>query len=161
MLPQFNHRSWREFTLRNLVEEVCQSMASRCREQAISMAIDIPSNLTVFADRDLLRRAVKHLFYGAIAAMPKGGLLTATSIAGRNAVELEVADTGPALSDEARRHAFDPSATSERGAAGWDLAAVRHIAELHGGTVAVANCPEGGAAFTLQIPRLAALEAAA
>ena len=38
---------------------------------------------------------------------------------------------------------------------------VQRIAELHGGSVTTANCPEGGAAFTLRIPRRAKLEAAA
>jgi signal transduction histidine kinase len=109
----------------------------------------------------MIRRAVEHLMLGAIAAMPKGGSIVATSAAGPNTVELEIADTGPTLSDEARRHAFDPSGTTERGASGWELAMVRRIAETHGGTVTAANCPDCGAAYTLRIPRRAALEAAA
>ena len=93
--------------------------------------------------------------------MPSGGSLLATSVAGPDAVELEIADTGPTLSDEARRDLFEPSGVAERGASAWQLAAVRHIAELHGGGVTAANCPDGGVAFTLRIPRRAALEAAA
>ena len=46
--------------------------------------------------------------------------------------------------------------TSHRTGAGWGLAIVHRIAELHGGSVTVANCPDGGVAFTLRIPRLAA-----
>ena len=38
---------------------------------------------------------------------------------------------------------------------------VYHIAKIHGGNVTAANCPDGGVAFTLRIPRRAALEAAA
>jgi signal transduction histidine kinase len=41
------------------------------------------------------------------------------------------------------------------------LAIVRRIAELHGGSLSVANCPDGGVALTLRIPRPVALEAAA
>ena len=97
------------FPCEDLVEEVAQSLDSRCKEQAIETTIDIPANLVVAADRTLIRRAVEHLMLGGIAAMPDGGSLLATSAAGPNAVELEIADTGPTLSDEARRHAFDPS----------------------------------------------------
>jgi signal transduction histidine kinase len=150
-----------EFPLRNLVAGVAESLDSRCKDQAIETTIDIPSDLVVAADRAMIRRAVEHLMLGGIAAMPGGGSLVVTSAAGPEAVELEIADTGPTLSDEARRHAFDPAGTTERGASGWELAMVRRIAELHGGSVTAANCPEGGVAFTLRIPRRAALEAAA
>jgi len=161
MLPQFNKRSWSDFPLRELVDEVAQSLASRCKDQSIKVILDVPADLTATANRGLIRRAVEHLMLGAIAAMPKGGSLWATSAAGPDAVELEIADTGPTLSDEARRHAFDSPGGTERGAAGWELAMVYHIAKIHGGSVTAANCPEGGAAFTLRIPRRAALEAAA
>ncbi len=161
MLPQFNKRSRSDFPLRALVSEVAQSLASRCKDQSIDLILDVPVNLVVTGNRGLIRRAVEHLMLGAIAAMPKGGSLWATSAAGPNAVELEIADTGPTLSDEARRHAFDSPGDTERGASGWELAMVYHIAQIHGGSVTAANCPEGGVAFTLRIPRRAALEAAA
>ncbi len=162
-MPQpFNRRTWSVFPLRSLVEEVSQSLADLCRERAIETAIDIPANLKIAADRELYRGAVERLWRGAIAAMPHGGQLTATSAAGRDGVELEIADTGPALPDDARRHPWDPSALARRpGASAWDLTAVRHVAELHGGTVSAANCPDGGVAFTLRIPAPVALEAAA
>ena len=123
--------------------------------------IDIPSNQTISADRDLFRRAVRNLVHNAVEAMPDGGSLVATSAVSPNAIELEIADTGPALSDEQREQAFETLPTAHRNGAGWGLAVVHHIAELHGGSVTAANCPEGGVAFTLRIPRLAALEAAA
>jgi signal transduction histidine kinase len=161
MLPQQNKRSWSDFPLRKLVEEVAESLASFCKDQAIDITLDVPANLIATGDRRLIHRAAEHLMLGAIAAMPHGGSLWVTSAAGPDAVELEIADTGPTLSDEGRRHAFDPSGASERGAAGWELAMVHHIAKIHGGSVTAANCPEGGVAFTLRIPRRAALEAAA
>ena len=161
MPSQPKKRAWSNVSLRELVDEVAQSLAPQCKEQAVEMTLDIPSALTVFADRELLRRAIEHLLRNALAAMPQGGSLLATSAAGFNAVELEIADTGPTLSDEARRCIFAPSGTAERGASAWQLAMVRRIAEIHDGSVTAANCPEGGVALTLRIPRPAALEAAA
>jgi signal transduction histidine kinase len=161
MLPQFNKRSWSDFPLRQLVDEVAQSLASRCKDHSINLILDVPANLVATANRALIRRAVEHLMLGAIAAMPNGGSLWATSAAGPDAVELEIADTGPTLSDDARQHAFDSPGNTERGASGWELAMVHHIAKIHGGAVTAANCPDGGVAFTLRIPRRAALEAAA
>ena len=161
MLPQYNKRSWSDFCLRDVVTEVAQSLTARCKEQSIEMILDVPANLMATGNRGLIRRAVEHLMLGAMAAMPEGGSLWATSAAGPNLIELEIADSGLTLSDEARRHAFDSPGDTERGASGWELAMVYHIAKIHGGNVTAANCPDGGVAFTLQIPRRASLEAAA
>ena len=161
MLLHSTNRSWGTFPLTELVEEVCQPLESRLAAQAIQTIVDIPSNQTITADRELLHRAVRNLLLNAIDAMPRGGLLVVTSAAGPEAIELEVADTGAALSDQQRQQAFELLPSSQRGGSGWGLAVVRRIAELHGGSVTAANCPDGGAAFTLRIPRRAALEAAA
>ena len=155
------HHSWETFSLRELVAEVCQPLESRLSAQAIQTVIDIPENQTVTAERALLRRAVRDLVLNAVDAMPDGGLLMATSAAGAQTIELEIADSGPALSDEERQQAFALLPSVQRGGTGWGLAVVHRIAELHGGNVAVTNCPDGGVAFTLRIPRTVALEAAA
>jgi signal transduction histidine kinase len=162
MTPQFQGRAcWKTFRLRELVEEVCRSSAALRGEPSIDLSIDIPADLTVSGDRKMLRRAIEYLIEGAAAAMPDGGALLATSATGPEGVELEIADTGPSLSDDDRRHVFDPSDTAPRGVVGWDMALVRHVAEVHGGSVTAVNCPEGGVALTLRIPRPKVLEAAA
>ena len=161
MSLQSTGRSWGTFPLRELVEEVCRPLEPRLSAQAVKMVIDIPLNQMISADRELLRRAVRNLVLNAVDAMPDGGALVATSAVGPDAIELEIADTGPALSEEERQQAFELLPSAQRGGTGWGLAVVHRIAELHGGSVTTANCPEGGAAFTLRIPRLAALEAAA
>jgi signal transduction histidine kinase len=149
------------FCLREVVEEAIRSLSIRFKEQAVEMTIDVPANLAIDADPGMIRRAIDHLLLGALAAMPGGGSLVVTSAVGRDAVDLEIADSGAMLSEEGRRHAFDPSGATERGASGWEMALVRRIAELHGGRAMAANCPDGGVAFTLSIPRRAAWEAAA
>ena len=149
------------FVLRELVEECCRPLAARLAAQSIRTVIDVPAEHRVVGDRELLVRAVRNLILGAIDAMPDGGTLEATSAAAGDAMELEIADTGESLSDEDLHHAFDPTGALHRGASGWVLAAVRQIAETLAGSITVANCPEGGVAFTLRIPRPLALEAAA
>jgi signal transduction histidine kinase len=161
MAPQWNRRRCDSFSLRLLVEEVVRTLASRLASQAIAVVLNVPAEQTIVADRHLLRRAVEDLMLNAVAAMPGGGELVLTSAAGRGTVELEIADSGPSLSDDARRHAFDLSPVASRGRATGALAMVRRIAELHGGEVTAVNCPDGGVAFTLQIPQPARLEAAA
>ena len=85
--------------------------------------------------------------------MPEGGDLVITSYDGVRGFELEVADSGPGLSDEDKRRVFEPFYTTKQNGTGLGLAVVYHVAEAHGGTVTAANCPEGGAAFTIKFPR--------
>lgn len=153
--------SWNTFPLRELVEEVCGPLTGRLAAQAVRIVIDIPKDQIIFADRELLRRAVRNLVLNGVDAMPSGGTLVATSSVGPDAAELEIADTGPALSDEEQHEAFELLPSAQRGGTGWGLAVVHRIAELHGGNVSAVNCPDGGAAFTLRIPHPPALEAAA
>jgi signal transduction histidine kinase len=105
------------------------------------------------ADRDLLRRAVLNLSLNALDAMPDGGRLFITSFSGAGGLELELADSGPGLSEQAQRRAFEPFFTTKSNGTGLGLAIVDRIAEVHGGDVAARNCPEGGAAFTIRIPQ--------
>jgi signal transduction histidine kinase len=154
-------RHWGTFSLRESVEEILSSLEPRLQDQAIQTTIDIPSDQTVTADRELFGRAVRNLVLNAVDAMPRGGSIVATSSDGPHGVELEIADTGPTLSEEEREQAFELVPSAQRGGSGWGLAVVRRIAELHGGIVSAANCPEGGAAFTLRMPHKPALEAAA
>lgn len=151
----------RVFPLRQLVEDCCRQLASRLEARAIRTIIDVPAGQMIEGDRALLGRAARNLILAAIDAMPCGGTLVATSAAGRGAVELEIADSGESLSEKELNCVFTPSGEVHRGTSDWALAAVRRIAEAHRGSVAVANCPEGGVAFTLRIPNSAALEAAA
>lgn len=146
--------------LRPLVEGVFASLAPQLAAQGIEAAVDIPAGTTLVADPDMLRRAVLNLALNAIDAMHDGGQLLATSAEGQDGLELEIADSGPGLSDEVQRRVFEPFFTTKNNGTGLGLAIVYRVAEAHGGEVRVQNCPEGGAAFTLRLPRRAREQAA-
>jgi signal transduction histidine kinase len=151
---------WQRIEVRHLVEEVIGSLAPQFVAQSIETVLDVPHQQMVTADREMLRRAVLNLSLNALDAMPDGGRLFVTSYFGPDGLELEIADTGPGLSEQAQRRAFEPFFTTKSNGTGLGLAIVDRIAEVHGGDVAAANCPEGGAAFTIRIPTRR-LEAAA
>jgi signal transduction histidine kinase len=141
--------------VRSLIGDVLASLAPQLEAQGIETSIDVPFQTRITADRGMLRRAVLNLVLNALDAMPDGGELVITSYLGSNGLELEVADSGPGLSEEVRQRAFEPFFTTKSGGTGLGLAIVYRIAEVHAGDVIAANCPEGGAAFTLRIPQLA------
>ncbi len=143
-----------------LVDEVLQSLAPQLEAQGISVELDTSPMHRIWADRDMFRRCILNLALNAIDAMPDGGELVITSIVGPAGFELEIADSGPGLRDDVRRRMFEPFFTTKSSGTGLGLAIVGRIAEVHGGQITACNCPEGGAAFTLQIPHRA-MEAAA
>jgi signal transduction histidine kinase len=146
--------------VRQLVDEVCAALARQIDDAGIEPAIDVPHGLGTTADREMLRTAIMHLATNALEAMPDGGVLVFTACVGRYGLDLEVADSGPGLSEEALHRAFEPFFTTKRDGAGLGLSVARRIAQAHGGEILAANCPEGGAAFTLRLP-YRALESAA
>jgi signal transduction histidine kinase len=68
-------------------------------------------------------------------------------------VEIEVGDSGPGIPPAVVERLFEPFFTTKRSGTGLGLAIVERIAAAHGGQALAANCPEGGAAFTLVIPQ--------
>lgn len=144
-----------------VVEEVFDALVPQLAAQGISASIDIAPSLLAQVDRDMLRRAVLNLALNAIDAMQDGGELLATACVRDGYLELEIADSGPGLTDEARLRAFEPFFTTKPTGTGLGLAIVYRVAEAHGGEVVAMNCPEGGAAFTLRLPQRLARERAA
>jgi two-component system sensor histidine kinase HydH len=151
---------WENLRPRQLAEEILASLDPQLAVQQIETIVDVPADLTIHADGVMLRRALLNLVLNALDAMPDGGQLVITSCQGRHGFELEVADSGAGLSPEAKSRAFEPFFTTKPSGTGLGLAIVYRVAEVHGGSVTAANCPEGGAAITIRIPQ-PAMKAAA
>ena len=146
---------WSQVALARLVDEVLTSLAPQLTAQRIAAEIDLATNITLQADHGMLRRAVLNLVLNAVDAMPAGGTLVITACDCGGFVELEIADSGEGWSDEARTRAFEPFFTTKSNGTGLGLAIVYRIVEVHGGDVVTTNCPEGGAAVTVRLPRRA------
>jgi signal transduction histidine kinase len=155
-----NNPQLRNFTLDRLADDVLGTLAPQLSAGHISTRVDIPRSLGISADYGMLRRAILNLALNAIDAMPDGGELNISACAGRHGCEIEVCDTGPGLTDEARRRAFEPFFTTKSNGTGLGLSIVYRIAEVHGGEIVAGNCPEGGAVFTIRLPRPAQKAAA-
>jgi signal transduction histidine kinase len=159
-----SHREpqWRTFIVQDFIEEIFESLAPQLEAQAIDVSLDVPPNTVITADRDMLRRAVLNLVLNAVDAMPEGGELVVTSYHTRSGgFELEIADSGPGLSEEQIEKAFEPFFTTKSSGTGLGLSMVQRIAEAHGGRVTAMNCPQGGAAFTIELPPRRAMGVAA
>jgi signal transduction histidine kinase len=152
---------WRTFILGDLLTEIFDGLGPQIEAQGIELSLDVPPHTTVTADREMMRRAVINLVLNAIDAMPRGGDLVVTSFDRRGGFELEIADSGPGLAEEHLPRVFDPFFTTKPTGTGLGLSIVHRIVEAHGGRVTAMNCPEGGAAFTIELPPRRAMGMAA
>jgi two-component system sensor histidine kinase MprB len=103
-------------------------------------------------DPAALERAVTNLLDNAAKWSPPAGTVTVSLRAGA----LQVADQGPGIADEDLAHIFErfyrsPEARTMPGS-GLGLAIVRQVAENHGGRVAAARAPGGGALLGVWLP---------
>lgn len=103
-----------------------------------------------------LQQVFTSIVHNALQAMQggPGRLVVTTARTGERAV-VEFGDTGPGIPPEHLHRVFDPFFTPKKvgEGKGLGLAIPYGIVRDHDGTVRVTNRPEGGACFTLELPR--------
>ena len=109
---------------------------------------------TGFIDPDRFSQCLLNLFINALQAMESNGTLTVRSLPNENgAIAVQIQDTGPGIKGENMAKIFDPYFTTKAKGTGLGLAIAHKIVEAHGGRIAVKNAPEGGALFSIHIPK--------
>jgi PAS domain S-box-containing protein len=116
----------------------------------------------VSADAHRLQQIAWNLLSNAVKFTPQGGHVRVTTRQTGSQVLLEISDNGQGISAEFLPHVFerfrqaDSSTTRKHGGLGLGLAIVRHLTEIHGGTVHAESDGEGkGATLTVILPLLA------
>jgi PAS domain S-box-containing protein len=113
----------------------------------------------VLGDPVRLQQIVWNLLSNAVKFTPKSGRTQIELRRLPTQVTIVVRDTGPGIDPEFLPYVFDrfrqadSTSTRRYGGLGLGLAIVRHLTELHGGTVEAANrCNGTGAVFTVTLP---------
>jgi PAS domain S-box-containing protein len=131
--------------------------AAMAREIELNLAIE--SDEVVTGDHQRLQQVVWNLLSNAVKFTPQGGRVEAKLKRAISSVQIIVSDTGrgiksrdlPIIFDRFRQ--ADGSSARRYGGLGVGLALVKHLIELHGGTVDAASQGEGlGSIFTINLP---------
>jgi PAS domain S-box-containing protein len=113
----------------------------------------------VSGDPDRLQQVVWNLLSNAVKFTPKGGRVQVRLERVDSHLEIMVSDTGVGIKPQFLPYVFerfrqaDSSTTRRTGGLGLGLSIVRHIVEMHGGSVQAASDGEGlGATFRVRLP---------
>jgi signal transduction histidine kinase/DNA-binding response OmpR family regulator len=142
-----------------------ESARPAAEAKRISLEGQIPANLgAINGDPDRLQQVVWNLLSNAIKFTPSGGTVKASVCQENGRVKIRIADTGKGIHPEFLPYVFDrfrqadSSTTRAHGGLGLGLAIVRHLVELHGGTVHADSDGDGrGATFTADLPERTAV----
>ena len=111
-----------------------------------------PDQLTVVADEDLIKGVLTNLLENAAQAVPPGGVVLGVTCTDAGKIAIEVHDSGPGISAQARNTLFEPAISFKRGGMGLGLSIARKSARLLGGDILLVPGELGGAAFRVLLP---------
>lgn len=101
------------------------------------------------ADPDLVKGILTNLLENAAQA---GAAVLATTARAGSRIAIEVHDSGPGLSAQARETLFEPTISFKKGGMGLGLSIARRSALLTGGDILLVKGELGGAAFRVVLP---------
>jgi PAS domain S-box-containing protein len=146
--------------LATLVDNAVDTVRLAATGKRITVAVAIDrSGLAVLGDTTRLQQVMWNLLSNALKFTPEGGRVDICLERLESHARIVVSDTGQGISPDFLPHVFerfrqaDGSTTRRSGGLGLGLAIVRHLVEMHGGTVSVESAGLGrGATFVVQLP---------
>jgi PAS domain S-box-containing protein len=155
----------RPVDLAHVIEAAADSIRPVAEAKGIRLDLDLePEAGLIGGDANRLEQVLWNLLSNAIRFVPGGGQVQIVLRRKGSRLELSVGDTGQGIAADLLPHIFerfrqgDCAAARQHGGLGLGLAIVRHLVELHGGTVRAASPGAGaGATFTISLPLKAEL----
>ncbi|HKP12960.1 MAG TPA: ATP-binding protein [Blastocatellia bacterium] len=143
-----------------IIEAAIETVKPAAAAKAITINTSLDRRIdNVRCDPDRLQQVVWNLLANAIKFTAEGGEVSVTLARKSGKADITVSDTGQGISADFLPHVFDrfrqadSSYTRKHGGLGLGLAIVRHLVELHGGTVeAHSDGEERGARFNVLLP---------
>ena len=157
----------RRIDLAPVVHEALDAVRPAAEAKAIRLLADVDARSgPVTADPGRVQQVVWNLLMNAVKFTPAGGEVRVSLHRAGSHVEIVVSDSGQGIAPELLPHVFerfrqaDSSSTRAYGGLGLGLALVRHLVELHGGTVGARSAGQDtGATFIVTLPVVAAAAA--
>jgi PAS domain S-box-containing protein len=155
----------REIDARGFIERALDAIAPAAEAKRLAVTTSLGKPVGMVGDADRLQQVMWNLLSNAVKFTPQGGRVAVSATRDQSQVQIEVSDSGIGIEDAFLPRVFDrftqadSSSTRRYGGLGLGLSIVRHIVELHGGTVMASSGGAGqGTTFRISLPIRASVQ---
>src|SRR5215475_7950734 len=145
--------------LPEIVNAAVETVRPIAEQKQIKIQMQLDKNARMASgDRDRLQQVIWNLLTNAVKFTPGGGQIKVQLLRIGSSIQVVVSDTGVGIPADFLPFLFDPfsqadnTRTRSQGGLGLGLAIVRHIVEMHGGTVRVRSMEGKGTTFSIGLP---------
>jgi two-component system phosphate regulon sensor histidine kinase PhoR len=142
----------------SIASDILKIFEPRAKAKGLSLRLEAPSGIPLVAlDPDLLERLLFNLIDNAVKYSDRGDI-SVRFRGEEGSLAIDVADTGPGIPPEHQARVFerfyvvDKSRSRRLGGTGLGLSIVKHIVQLHGGTIELRSTEGRGTTFTVRFP---------
>jgi PAS domain S-box-containing protein len=158
-------RNWH--SLRDIAHEVVEDLTNYALDRDVTLKVDVPDDLTIWADRDRCIQVLQNLLSNALKFTESGEVIIRSKkvdardesfLADHGGVQIEVEDTGIGIPEDEQKKIFgkfnqvDSTLTKKTGGTGLGLAICKAIVHEHGGTISVDSQVGEGSCFRVIFP---------
>lgn len=156
--------NFRPCELQPLIEAALESIRPTAQAKAVRLELVLePVGALIYGDVDRLRQVIWNLLSNAVKFTPQNGAVKVKLHSTNSHAVIAVTDSGEGIKSDFLPRVFDRfsqadgSSTRTHGGLGLGLAIVRHLVEIHGGSVHAESPGEGlGATFIVSLPLMQA-----
>ena len=141
-----------EVDLNILLDQVVTGQGTEARERDIEIALQAGTLPVIIGDGDRILQIVGNLVRNAVRWTPDEGTVVVSALAEAGRVWITVDDSGPGIAPAKRADVFRAFYTEDGTGTGLGLAIARELAMAMDGSVTVADAPQGGARFVVELP---------
>ena len=149
--------------VRDIVARAADAVRPAAVAKDITVTLQEPSDCLAHGDPDRLQQVFWNLLSNAVKFTPTGGSVSVAITRDPKSISVAVVDSGVGISPEFVPFVFDrfrqadQTPTRAHGGLGLGLSIVKHLTELHGGTVTASSAGDGkGARFEVRLPAVEA-----
>ena len=140
--------------LNSLVRDAAEFLGPELKSRNILLELDLSPGLPVLeVDQDQLKQAFYNIVKNSSEAMKQGGLLKIRTGSDSKWVNINFADTGGGMTQEAMARIFEPYFTTKQSGSGLGLMITQRIVRAHGGEVVIESDPGNGLKIPIRPPR--------
>jgi len=146
---------------RRILEDVHSLLGPQLKKMDIELKLEGGDSAWIRADTEQMKQVLINLVQNSADSIGRNGVITlrarkepgAGRKSARNAIILDVSDTGKGIPPEARKRLFDPFFTTKEGGTGLGLPISARIVEKHGGELRWQTEVNRGTTFSIVLPR--------